>query len=649
MKNILINKIKSGLFLALLPLLGSCEYLDVIPDNVATIDYAFSNRASVERYVYTCYSYRPKIGDVLADPAMGGADETWQNTPQLEGRILPPSRIAWGEQNATNPYFNFWESSLFIAIHDCNVFLENIGKVEMDMTDRDKIRFTAEVQFLKAYYHFYLLRAYGPVPIVDVNIPVSADVEAVKVWREPVDDVVEYIVNLLKEAITGLPNAIEVITGTEAGRVDKLVAYTLIAEVRLWAASPLVNGNSIYADVVDGRGKHLFPQGAEDPDKWVLAAKACEDAINICHEQGKSLYRLVDPLTLAQDPVFQLQTTYRNVICDRWNSELIWGCTSNDNARLSKAVVPRIVTNSAQFDAIHGEWAPTMKTVEWYYSSNGVPIDEDKEWMQSNTWYDDRYKIRPEASTGDEIYLVQSGTKTPYLHYNREPRFYASIGFDKGVYFGDGYYVFPTNVKSLNLQNGAWGGFQGSSAGGYSITGYVAKKLDNIRNNQATNAYSFEYYPFPVYRLADLYLMYAEAVNEVEGPNGANSATLFAYLDDIRDRAGLAGVKESWTNFSTNPTKPDTKEGLREIIRRERSIELAFEGKRFWDIRRWKKITDLNEQPRGWNIMGENNDDFYKVVNVHPRSVSFSTKDYFFPIKESNLYVNDRLIQNYGW
>ncbi|MDR3093301.1 MAG: RagB/SusD family nutrient uptake outer membrane protein, partial [Bacteroidales bacterium] len=64
---------------------------------------------------------------------------------------------------------------------------------------------------------------------------------------------------------------------------------------------------------------------------------------------------------------------------------------------------------------------------------------------------------------------------------------------------------------------------------------------------------------------------------------------------------------------------------------------------------RWKNINDLNEQPKGWNIMGENNDDFYQVIHVHPRKVSFSTKDYFFPIKESNLYVNDRLIQNYGW
>src|SRR5690606_6599447 len=107
-----------------------------------------------------------------------------------------------------------------------------------------------------------------------------------------------------------------------------------------------------------------------------------------------------------------------------------------------------------------------------------------------------------------------------------------------------------------------------------------------------------EEYPWPMMRLADLYLIYAEALNESSGP----SEEVFLYLDKIRERAGLKGVKESWTNYSKNPTKPTSKEGLRDIIRRERNIEMCFEGSRFWDLRRWKLAAqELNKNITGWD------------------------------------------------
>jgi hypothetical protein len=399
---------------------------------------------------------------------------------------------------------------------------------------------------------------------------------------------------------------------------------------------------------VDKRGVHLFPQGDPDINKWKLAVEACDTAIAICHEQGKALYREVDLLVRSANPIFQLQTTYRQAICDRWNSELIWGGTNNNFSTLIGNTSARIVryTNSGIQFQVMTEWAPTLKIVERYYSSNGVPIDEDKDWVVNNSWYENRYKVRPEAPSGDEIYLVKEDKRTVNLHFNREPRFYASIGFDKGIYFGSGYYDFK-DVKYCDFFNGEMSGF--NPAAGYSASGYSIKKIHSFKDNQTPTSWTGEYFPFPIYRLADLYLMYAEAVNEAEGPNGPNSAKMFGYLNDIRDRAGLEGVKESWAKYSTNPTKPDSKEGLREIIQRERTIELAFEGKRFWDIKRWRKISELNEQPKGWYVEGENEEDFYRVVNLHPTTITFTTKDYFFPIREYNLYVNDQLVQNYGW
>lgn len=622
--------------------LSSCDYLDVVPDNVATIDYAFRNRTVAQKYLYTCYSYRPPLGAVDNDPAMNGADETWQRYIINQGfPTWSNTNIARGLQNAANPYFNYWSTGLWTGIRDCNIFLENIDKVE-DLADYEKKRWIGEVKFLKAYYHYYLFKCYGPIPIIDVNLPIDAGVDEVKVYREPVDSVVRYIANLMAEAIVDLPNANEVIEGTEAGRVDKLAALGMRAEVLLFAASPLFNGNPDYANMADKRGVLLFPQ-AYDPEKWKLAADACKEAIDACQAQGKALYDLVDPLALNAPDPFKLQVTYRQAICHRWNKELIWGNTNNDASYLVRHATPRIVRLTPErLNDVTSEWAPTLKMVGKYYSSNGVPIDEDVQW-QNNGWYENRYRLRPEASAGDEKYYVKEGERTVYLHYNREPRFYASLGFDKGIYFGNGYYDFPANVKFCDFLNLGVSGRQGGS--GFSATGYAVKKMHSFKDAQTRDNTTSEYFPFPIMRLANLYLMYAEALNEVHGPVDE----VFTYLDLIRARAGLKGVKESWTNHSNRPGKPNTKEGLREIIHGERTIELAFEGKRFWDIRRWKEIEVLNDQPQGWNIMGETPEDFYRVVSVAKEPVEFTVKDYFWPIRVSDLVVNNNLVQNYGW
>jgi len=624
---------------------GSCNYLDIVPDNVATIDFSFRNRTAAEKYLFTCYSYRPPIGSVNNDPAMNGCDETWL----FYGINAPWSntQIQRGFQSLTSPILNFWDGenngkALWKGIRDCNIFLENVDKV-LDLPDYEKKRWVAEIKFLKAYYHYYLFKAYGPIPIIDVNMPISAGVEEVQVYREPVDKVVSYIADLMKEAAKDLPNADEVVEGIEAGRVDKLAALTMRAEVLLFAASPLFNGNTDYASLIDKNGVALFPQ-TYDANKWKRAADACKEAIDTCHIQKKALYNVIDPQVITAPEAFKLQTTYRQAICDRWNSELIWGSTNYDCTYLSRQAQAKILRLNAELsNNVFTEWAPTIKMVEKYYSQNGVPIEEDVNW-QGNSWYDNRYKVRPEVSSGDEIYYVQKDQKTAYLHYNREPRFYASLGFDKGVYFGNGYYAFPSTVKYTDFFNKGVSG-RVSSAGNFSITGYCVKKMHSFKNAQTASSTSVEYFPFPILRLADLYLMYAEALNEFSGPN----AEIFTYLDLIRARAGLKGVKDSWSQYSLKPNKPDTKDGLRQIIHQERTIELAFEGKRFWDIRRWKEIDELNDQPRGWNIAGETTEDFYNVILVAQVPTKFTVKDYFWPIKEADLTVNKNLVQNYGW
>src|SRR5450759_1690069 len=311
---------------------GSCKYLDIVPDNVATIDYAFRNRTAAEKYLFTCYSYRPPIGSVDHDPAMNGCDDSWMYYGASDAPFAN-SLIARGFQSSTTPVLNFWDGesngkALWKGIRDCNIFLENMDRVH-DLPDYEKKRWIGEVKFLKAYYHYYLFKCYGPIPIVDVNLPISAGVDEVQVYREPVDKVVKYIADLMKEAALDLPNSEEVVEGTEAGRVTKLAALGMRAEVLLFAASPLFNGNTDYANMTDNRGETLFPQ-TYDPDKWKVAADACKEAIDTCLVQKKALYDLVDPMAATAPDPFKVQTTYRQAICDRWNKELIWGGTNND-------------------------------------------------------------------------------------------------------------------------------------------------------------------------------------------------------------------------------------------------------------------------------------------------------------------------------
>ena len=637
-KNILSLVIFCGTF-------SSCNYLDVVPDNVATIEYAFRNRASCEKFLFTCYSYLPKHGDITYDPAMVSTDEGWFVTsPYLEG---PGRNIARGEQNVSDPYMNAWSGTdglpaLWDGIRDCNIFLENVDLV-YDLTPTEKKKWIAEVKFLKAYFHFYLFRMYGPIPIMDQNIPISASPDEVKVYREPVDEVIDYIAGLMDEAAQDLPEEREVIEGTEAGHINNLIAKSMRAKVLVYGASSLFNGNTDYVLLQDKRGKQLFPQ-SYDGEKWKRAADACKEAIDMCHAQGKNLYTNVDPQLTNVNDTFKIQTTYRQAICDRWNCELIWGGLNYDCNRLQKLSEARIVRMSGeQQTVVRTEWGPTLKMVEQYYTSNGVPMDEDKEWL-SNKWYENRYNIRPEVSSGKEKFYVKEGEKTVYLHYNREPRFYASIGFDKGIYFGNGYVKFPEDVKYADFVKG------GVSAGVsmsdmVSITGYCPKKMHSYKNAQTQNSASFEFYPFPIMRLADLYLLYAEALNEYSGPN----KEVFHYLDLVRQRANLEGVEDSWRKYSTSPGKPSSQDGLREIIRNERAIELAFEGEYFWDLRRWKQIQKLNEQPMGWNVNADTPESFYTKTTVSPVYVEFSTRDYFWPIQEKELTVNTNLIQNFDW
>lgn len=611
------------------------SYLDIVPDNIATLDNAFANRNEAEKYLFTCYSYLPQEGHPDKNPAISGGDEAWTYWPMSEDYFyLDPYQIARGEQNKVNPYMNYWDGfdnrNLWQGIRACNIFLENVDRV-FDLEPYVKTRWIAEAKFLKAYLHWYLFRLYGPIPIMDKNLPTTASADEVKVYRQSADSVVHYISDLLDSAAvgddnTGLPLMITS-SANEAGRVTKVAALAIKARVLVTAASPLFNGNNDFTGMNGKDGKPLF-NNQFDAGKWTKAAEACKQAIDAAARANIQLYYFNSNL-VSVDDFTRVELNIRNAICEKWNSELIWGLTTGGNPTfwMQLFACPEIDPSTFNLD-LKGKLAPPLKMAELFYTENGVPIDEDKTWD-----YADRFNLRTATNADSGI---QSGYQTVGLHFNREKRFYADMGFD-----GCKWYM-KNNMRGVQSKLGQYSGKKQSRL--YSITGYYTKKTVSWNLAFTSSTVTVESYPWPVMRLGDLYLLYAEALNET-----GDQATALTYVNQIRARAGLNTVESAWSNFSNKPNKFATKEGLREIIRRERLIEMAFEGSRFWDLRRWKTApTTLSEPIYGWDILQSTYEDYNKRQLLYsPRFVA--PRDYFWPIKEYDMQINPHLVQNSGW
>ncbi|SEW51855.1 RagB/SusD family nutrient uptake outer membrane protein [Chitinophaga arvensicola] len=625
------------LFVVILATSACRKYLDVVPDNIATLENAFTMRSEAEKFLYTCYSYMPRDGNLEQDPAMLGGDEMWAinnaGFPEFNHTMFG---IARGLQNLVSPIADDTWNNMYKGLRDCNIFLENISKVP-DLEDKERAQWIAEVKFLKAYYHFVLLRMYGPVPLVKVNLPIDASPEAVKVSRDPADSCFAYIVSLLDEAKPGLPPIINN-PAKELGRITQPVAYALKAKVLVTAASPLFNGNSDQAGLKNRDGKLLFNSTIQ-PEKWTVAATACKEAIDICEQSGMKLYNY--------NPAYQqykltdtsrVQLSIRSVITEKWNSEVIWANTQSIADVIQRVATPNVDFRYVDNPRIASELAPPLKVVEMFYTDKGVPVNEDKTWNTTGA-------ITRVSTTAEQLF-IRNGYTSGALNFNREPRFYASLGFDGGVWYGQGSYddSKPNTLYYVSARKGQPNSKVQTDKG--SVTGYFVKKLVHFQNTQGATAndYTITSYPWPVIRLAQLYLWYAEALNESGGPD----AQVYDYVNKIRTRAGIPTVQQAWGNYAKNAAKFTTKDGMRDIIQQETMIEFAFEGQRFWDLRRWKRaLNEFRRAIEGWDI--EQSDPVYYYRKKVIFNQLFTVKDYFWPIREENLVVNRNLVQNVGW
>ena len=621
-------------------LLPGCNYLDMVPEkDIETVESLFEQRTKVELWWKGLYAELNNIfADFRVNTAYLGADEfvTCQALHSSTLYNLDGLKIADGLQMSQNPYGSIWYR-MYVVIRNCNIFLENVDHT-YNMSEEDRNWWKADVKAVKAYVYFELVRRYGPICLVPQNMPVDLPVKDYQLPRQHVDTCFKEIINLLEESMEYVPKHSQRISNY--GHTFSLEAvYALKAKVLLYAASPLFNGNAFYSDFKNKNGELLF-NSTYDRNKWLLAAEAADKAAEMCEDGGRAL---VLGATGKKTDLLNKMADIENMSFSRFNNSeylLEWKYPST----FYQFILPRLVGDDDNFDSqALGCLSPSMKMVEMYYTANGLPIDADITWNYSN-----RYKLASESSPVYEG-VIPMNIDVVNLHLRREPRFYACIAGDRmywqrGTNTADKDYNFLVKAHKGEEPWGTQYDFIVSNSW-QNINGYWLKKhlfswfntlgyANNLQGNETA----------AIIRLAEVYLMQAEAWNEyLDQPD----SRVYDPLDKVRERAGVLPVREAWGSYSNNPVKVTTKVGMRDIIHQEYGIEFAFEGHRYWDIRRWLTAHQtMNEKQYGWDQAFYN----YETgpVVVYSSNKFIAPRDYLDPFDAEEILISG-MVQNPGW
>lgn len=642
--------------IASLAMLVSCDFLDVVPPEQPSLQDATKTKQRALGFLYSCYA------GIKADP-------TWDSylhevNAATDETVLPyrwytdgdqPGKYAFNTASANNQRW-IWGTT-YRYIGQCLLFLQEIEAIDRNVVDQATIdQWKAEANALIAYYHFMTLRSYGPIPITDEYIAMNAPKEDYN-GRSHFDYCVDYIVNKLDEACENLP--IERMQSDEWGRMTQLIVKSIKARVLLYAASPLWNGEFPYPQwknkvETPGYGYELV-SSQRDNAKWERALTAAMEAIEMAEQSGYALYDDTEFYTSKglgdclpyipgitdgdYDDAFKKEFQ-KNVMKMRYavatrkddgNNEIIWGnweVGHGGGGYLARMPLHTVKDNNGNWRNGYSGVAPTLNTVEMFYTINGKQPAEDPQFAPKADWF-------AKSGYSRTFVNVLNQTKTaefPNLHINREPRFYAWIAFE-GVDFGVKAQAGRPLV--LEMRNTELHGYNPTKFNrDYSPTGYLAIKFFNPHLEfSATSIEWGQKNPNVKIRLAELYLNYAEAAAELGRTDEA-----IAYVNKIRKRAGVPDLTEDDLAIKS----------IVEWVRNERFIELWGEGHRYWDVRRWAEGPKYFGQGvrRGLNsaIVNPSYEQFYQSVKIDA-PYTFVPRMYLNPLFYNEVYKNPQMVQ----
>lgn len=627
----IISKYKSAcLALALgcsLALTTSCtDYLDKSPESDVSPEAAFKNFKNFQgfteelylcipdfskSYWTTCWNWgEDDIQAVGFDYLMGykvDQGDFWGWQKEFDGW----SACFMDQADTFDPNDRFkrglWKAAWY-GIRKANLGLENMDLMTA-ATQEEKNTIKGQLLFFRGWLHFQLMQYFGGLPYIDHAI--AAD-QPMTLPRETCQACAEKAAKDFREAAELLPidwdksSVGRNTLGKNGFRINKITALAYEGKSLLWAASPLVKNCDAKMNVNGNASTYDY-----DTNYAQQAAEALGELLALV-ETGQTQYKLVDFADYSDLfytwnknmlPPGSTENILRDIPADAWQNSHFGVFTEFGGSILTGGKAAS---------------QPTANYVNYYGMKNGLPLDDP-----------------------------ESGFDPTHPWKNRDPRFYHDIVYD-GVKVVEGA-IEPDANRYANLYTG--GTYRDDI--NESRTGYLLYKfIPMIANNyDMGSTYNKLYIDVPYLRLADCYLMYAEACAAVGGATAKAKCSLTALdaVNKIRERAGVAGVAAKFTG---------NKDKFMDEVRRERAVELAFEGHRFNDLRRWLL---LDKAP--YNI--KTSQEFVRAGEFDPKNPQntevsgfkektiltrhFTSKHWWMPLKKKDTSIYPEMFQNPGW
>ena len=643
------NIVKLFCALSLMGGFASCtDYLDKSPDSTVSADQAFKNFTNFQGYVEEVYNCIPSKEsnywcttfnwgeDEIMNTGLGDSQLTahfdlgdyrhWYNDAQsfLHSNDLNPTK--------TDKFSHSLEHAWY-CIRKCNLGLANLDKMT-DCTLEEKNIIKGQLLFFRAWWHEEMMEYFGGMPYVDTVLDGG---QTLTLPRLTFQECAKKCAEDFRAAADLLPNDWDKTTigkktlGKNDLRITKVCALGYMGKVLLWAASPL---NNLGAKVGASKNGDTYKYNVE------LAAQAA-DALGEALAQvnsGKTPYALAE---------YKYSDIYNHVAEDgsKSNFSEIFRTTGKNwkQPGSTEAILrgPYIGENGSNWQFAH-TWGikmngiveydalihqPTANYVNYYGMANGLPLDDP-----------------------------DSGFDPTHPFKNRDPRFYHDIVFDGFQYINTTIAKEDNDYQFKYIQMYTGSNLRSSASQGCR-TGYYCQKLVPHQANKYDGMYNWGgalQCDLPYMRLADIYLMYAEAGAAVQGANyKSNKCNLTAVdaINVLRDRVEAGHVADKFV--------ADQKKFMDEV-RRERAVELAFEGFRWNDLQRWLLLTEYPyniKTSQEFKRVGD-----YDFTKKDPRDAEvtgwsektiltrdFSEKHYLLPLKQSDVYLYPEFGQNPGW
>ena len=639
--------------LALGTSLSSCQdYLDKEPDSTVSADDAFANFRNFQGFVEEIYNCIPDKEKCNYCPSWNWGDDEIFN-PEADNRMTHQVDLgnfrAWettgnwlkrdGSSTSTNKFDHGIWNHAWYCIRKCNLGLQNIDKFVTGSAEEKKL-IEGQLYFFRAWWHEELMEYFGGMPYVDTFL---ADNAEQRLPRLSYQECADKAAADFRKAADLLPINWDKTTaglatqGKNDLRINKIMALGYLGKTYLWAASPLMKNGAQAGASKNGKTYDYDQEYAKK------AAEAFGELLSLV-ETGQTQYALAE---FKYSDIYNHERSADANSCfsdifytkkQNWKMpgtvEAIFRGPSADfngsNWNTSKVFGPKVQKVVAHDNVIH---QPTANLVEAYGMANGEPI-----YLVENG----QYVLNP-----------KSGFDPEHPFQNRDPRFYHDIVFDGFKYLNG----TPGQYADLQYCQLYTGGNMRPVANA-SRTGYFIQKLVPHTCNEVDKDYDWGsalHCYLPYMRLADIYLMYAEACAAFGGATGKSSnfgKTAEDAINTLRDRCGAGHVAPEFVADSHK---------FMDEVRREREVELSFEGFRFCDLQRWLLLT---EAPYNQKFSQEfdrvESADFYKTHDAKDAKVAnyrrkliltrnFDAKHYWFPLPIKETQISSEFKQNPGW